>query len=168
MQATLIFLVDLVFGYLVATLFAIHYIWPKAKSMERMAALRLIAMIHAFRYFGLSFLLVGVVGGGLPHEFAALVAYGDFLTCLFAIAALLSAKAPKVFLPMVWAFNLVGIVDLVMDTANAIRLGLPAVSGQLGADYAIVTVYVPILFVTHIVAFKLLAKGGAELALGTR
>jgi len=162
MNPASIFLLDLVLGYVAATLFAIHYVWPKAKSMDPMAAHRLIATIHGFRYYGLTFILTGVVGAGLPPAFAGPAAYGDLLTGVFAIAALICYKAPKVFLPLVWLFNLVGLLDLVLDTASAVRLDLPSVSGQLGANYVIVTVYVPILFVTHIMAFALLRRSSVR------
>jgi len=162
MNPTSIFLVDLFVGYVAATLFAVRYFWPKVQSMDRLAAHKLIATIHSFRYYGLSFMLSGVVGAKLPADFAGPVAYGDFLTAIFAIGALIFYKVPKVFWPMVWLFNIIGFLDLVMDTATAIRLDLPSVSGQLGANFAIPTVYVPVLFVTHIVAFTLLLRGSAR------
>ncbi|AIE85688.1 hypothetical protein [Fimbriimonas ginsengisoli] len=162
MNPTSIFLVDLVTGYVVATLFAIHYFWPKVKSMDRLSANRLIATIHSFRYYGLTFLLPGVVGAHLPSDFAVTAAYGDFLAATLAIGALVSYRRPKIFWPMVWLFNLAGMADLVIDTANAVRLDLPSVSGQLGANFAIPTIYVPVLFVTHVVAFGLLLRGEAR------
>jgi hypothetical protein len=52
----------------------------------------------------------------------------------------------------------VGVSDLVLDYYHAIQLGLPAVAGQLGATYAIPIIYVPMLMITHIVAFYLLLR----------
>ncbi len=58
--------------------------------------------------------------------------------------------------PLFWfstvAFNLAGITDLIVDYANAVRLDLPAVAGQLGATWVIPILYVPLLMITHIVA----------------
>ncbi len=62
------------------------------------------------------------------------------------------------FWPLVWAFNLVGLADLVMDTATAVRINLPSVAGQLGAGYAIPILYVPALFLMHLFAFWLLLR----------
>ena len=56
------------------------------------------------------------------------------------------------------AFNLVGVVDLILDYYHAIRVGLPAMAGQLGATYAIPILYVPLLMITHLVAFYLLLR----------
>ena len=38
---------------------------------------------------------------------------------------------------------------------SAIQVGLPALAGQLGATYAIPIFYVPVLMITHVVAFYL-------------
>jgi hypothetical protein len=57
-----------------------------------------------------------------------------------------------------WAFDLVGFTDLVVATANAVRLQLPSVAGQLGAAYVIPILYVPALVEMHLVAFWLLLR----------
>jgi hypothetical protein len=59
---------------------------------------------------------------------------------------------------LIWAFNVVGLADLVMDTVNAVSMDLPSVAGQLGAGYAIPILYVPALFWTHLLAFFLLLR----------
>jgi len=41
---------------------------------------------------------------------------------------------------------------------HAMRAGLPTVAGDLGAMYAVPIVYVPLLMITHVVAFALLAR----------
>jgi len=56
------------------------------------------------------------------------------------------------------AFNLVGVIDLILDYYHAVRVGLPALAGQLGATYAIPIIYVPLLMITHVVAFYLLLR----------
>jgi len=38
---------------------------------------------------------------------------------------------------LVVAFNLVGTVDLILDYYHAVRVGLPALAGQMGATYVI-------------------------------
>jgi hypothetical protein len=42
------------------------YILPGLKWMDLVAALRAIATLHSFRFFGLVFILPGVVGPNLP------------------------------------------------------------------------------------------------------
>ena len=71
---------------------------------------------------------------------------------LVAILALLTVRF--LFWPLVWTFNLVGLADLVIDTAaRAVSVNLPSVAGQLGAGYVIPMRYVPVLFWTHLFAF---------------
>jgi hypothetical protein len=41
---------------------------------------------------------------------------------------------------------------------RATQVGLPALAGQLGATYAIPIIHVPVLMITHFVAFYLLLR----------
>src|SRR5580698_2307873 len=118
-----IFMIDMALGYLAWALCIKAYIWPRLRTMDRVAAHRAIATFNSFRFFGLVFLLPGFVGANLPQGFAAPAAYGDFATGVLAILALLTARVRFLFWPLVWAFNLVGLADVVVDTANAVRLG---------------------------------------------
>jgi hypothetical protein len=158
MLAKDIFRIDMALGYLAWALCLATYVWPRLRAMDHVAAHRAIATFNSFRFFGLVFLLPGFVGASLPEGFAATAAYGDLATALLAILALLTVRVRFLFWPLVWAFNLVGLADLVIDTANAVRLDVPAVAGQLGAAYAIPILYVPALFLTHLFALWLLLR----------
>jgi hypothetical protein len=46
----------------------------------------------------------------------------------------------------------------IVDYYRANQIGLPALAGQLGAAYAIPIIYVPLLMITHVVAFYLLVR----------
>jgi hypothetical protein len=174
MNPLTIFRIDMLLGYLAWGLCIGAYIWPRLKAMEPMAAHRAIATFNNFRFFGLVFLLPGFVGPNLPQGFAGPAAYGDLATGLLALLALLTVRVRILYWPFVWAFNLVGLADLVMDTVNAMRLHVPEVAGQLGAGYAIPILYVPGLFLIHLVAFWLLLQpkrrtvgaAGASMLLG--
>jgi hypothetical protein len=126
--------------------------------MERVDAQRVIATVHSFRFFGLVFILPGVVGPDLPVGFATFAAYGDLATGLLAMLALLTVRVRALFWPFVVAFNLVGTADILIDYYRAIESGLPALAGQLGATYLIPVIYVPVLMITHLVAFYLLLR----------
>jgi hypothetical protein len=156
-----IFLIDMALGYLAWAMCTAVYVWPRLKAMEPGEAHRAIATLHSFRFFGLVFLLPGFVGTGLPVVFAVPAAYGDLSTALLAILALLAVRVRLLFWPLVIAFNIVGIVDLVMGTAVAISIDLPSKAGQLGAAYAIPMLYVPVLFWTHILAFRMLWRSAS-------
>jgi hypothetical protein len=165
MSPATIFNVHLVLGY-VPWLFCFGaYIWPKLKAMDPVEAHRVIATLHSFRFFGLVFILPGVVGANLPRDFAAFAAYGDFATGLLAMLALAAARTRPLFWLLVVAFNAVGTGDILIDYYHGVQLGLPALAGELGFGYAIVIVYVPLLMITHAAAFCLLARRRAETAL---
>src|SRR5215510_12541289 len=147
MSAETLFRIQLALGYVAWLLCFGVYIWPRLKAMNRFDAQRAIATLHSFRFFGLVFILPGVVGPGLPAGFATFAAYGDFATGVLALLALLTAKIRSLFWSFVVAFNLVGAMDLIVDYYHATRLDLPAVAGQLGATYAIPIIYVPLLMI---------------------
>ena len=113
--------------------------------------------MHSFRFFGLVFIIPGVVGPNLPVDFAEFAAYNDFATGVLAMLALLSMRIRSLFWLLVVAFNLVGAADILIDYYHGIQLDLPALSGQLVATYWIPILYVPILVITHFAAFYLLS-----------
>ena len=153
-----LFQIHLVLGYVACLLCFGTYVFPRLKSMDRFEAQRVIATVHSFRFFGLVFLLPGVVGPNLPAGFAAFAAYGDFATGVLAILALLSARIRPLFWLFVAAFNIVGAADIILDYYHATQVGLPALAGQLGATYVIPIIYVPMLMITHAVSLYWLAR----------
>jgi hypothetical protein len=153
-----LFQIQLVLGYVAWLLCFRAYLWPKLKSMAPLDAQRAIATLHSFRFFGLVFILPGVVGPGLPRSFAAFAAYWDLATGVLAMLALLTVRVRPLFWLFVVAFNLVGITDLLLDYYHAIQVGLPALAGQLAAAYAIPIIYVPVLMITHVAALYLLLR----------
>jgi hypothetical protein len=144
-----LFQIHLGLGYVATLLWFRTYALPKLRSMERFEAQRVVATLHSFRFFGLVFLLPGVVGPGLPARFATFAAYGDFATGLLAILALLTVRVRPLFWSLVAAFNLVGVADLLLNYYHAMQVGLPEMAGQLGAAYAIPILFVPVLMITH-------------------
>jgi hypothetical protein len=158
MSPATVFQLHLVLGYVPWLLCFGAYVWPRLKSMDRVEAQRAIATLHSFRFFGLVFIVPGVVGPNLPAGFATFAAYGDFTTGLLAILALLTVRTRPLFWLFVIAFNVVGAGDIIIDYYHGVQLGLPALAGQLAAAYAIPIIYVPILMITHFAAFYLLAR----------
>jgi hypothetical protein len=159
MSPQIIFNLHLILGYVAWLLCFGVYILPRFKSMDLVAAQRAIATLHSFRFFGLVFILPGIVGPNLPAAgFATFAAYWDLATGVLAILALLTARIRPLFWLFVVAFNLVGTIDLILDYYHAVQVGLPALAGQLGATYAIPIIYVPLLMITHVTAFYLLLR----------
>ena len=153
-----IFQIHLVLGYVAWALCVGTYILPWLQSLDRADAQRAIATLHGFRFFGLVFLIPGIVSPNLPHSFSVPTAIGDFATGLLALLALASFGKRPLFWGFVIAFNVVGAVDLVLAYVHAIQAGVPAHAGDLGITYAIPILYVPLLMITHLVAFYFLVR----------
>jgi hypothetical protein len=125
--------------------------WLEKKSPHD--ALFWLTLPHAFRYMGMVFLVPGVVARPLPDAFATPAAYGDLLTAVLALLALIALRGGWArALALVWLFNIVGTVDLL----NALRQANVVV--DFGATWYIPTWYVPLLLVTHFMIFARLLK----------
>src|SRR5579871_5144257 len=115
MSPAIIFQIHLLLGYVPWLLCFGAYFWPRLKAMDHVEAQRVIATLHSFRFFGLVFLIPGVVGADLPASFAEFAAYGDFATGLLAILALSTIGIRPLFWTFVVAFNLAGAADILVD-----------------------------------------------------
>ena len=106
MSPATVFNIHLGLGYVPWLLCFGAYVWPRLKAMDRVEAQRAIATLHSFRFFGLVFLIPGVVGPNLPTGFATFAAYGDFATGLLAMLTLLTVRTRPLFWAFVVAFYL--------------------------------------------------------------
>ncbi len=158
MSPAMVFDLQLGLGYVPWLLIFSAYAWPRLRSMDRAEAQRLIAALHSFRFFGLVFILPGVVGPHLPASFGPFAAYGDFATGVLAMLALLTFSVRPLFWLAAVAFNVVGAVDILVDYYHGVQSGLANLAGELGVGYAIVMIYVPLLTITHVAAFYLMAR----------
>ena len=158
MSPAIIFQVHLMLGYVPWLLALSAYVLPRLRAMDRLQVQRAIAVLHSFRFFGLAFIMPGIVGPGLPSGFAIPAAYGDLTTGVLAMLALLSFRIRPLFWLLVAGFNVFGAADIILGYVHGIQFGLPEVAGQLGAAYAIPVIYVPLLMITHIVALGLLLR----------
>lgn len=155
MQPQLLFFTSIAFSFVAWSIVAARYLWPELRSRSRADALRPLLILHSFRFIGLAFLVPGVVSADLPSTFAHAAAYGDVIAAVLALLtlALLPGRAG---VAMAWIFNVWGLADLVNAFYQANQAGLLA--GQLGAAYFLPTVAVPLLFVTHVLAFRILVQ----------
>jgi hypothetical protein len=158
MSPEIIFQIHLVLGYVPWLLYLGAYGWPRLKALDPLEVQRAIATLHSFRFFGLVFILPGVVGPHLPAGFATFAAYGDLATGVLAMLALATVRIRPLSWAFIVAFNLVGAADIIIDYYHGVQLGLPALAGEFGAAYAILMIYVPLLLITHLVAFYLMVR----------
>jgi hypothetical protein len=153
MQTQLAFFVSIAFSLIAWGIVAARYIWPELRLRPRAEALRPLLIFHSFRFIGLAFLVPGVVSPDLPSAFAHSAAYGDIIAAILALLALISLPSAT-GVAITWLFNLWGTADLFNAFYQANHAGLMA--GQLGATYFIPTFIVPLLLITHGLAFRIL------------
>jgi hypothetical protein len=159
MQPQLAFFVSVAFSFLAWGIVTAHYIWPALRYAERSDALRPILILHSFRFLGLATLVPGVVSPDLPAGFARPEAYGDFIAAILAVLTLLLLPR-RTGVVLAWIFNIWGTVDLLNAFYQDNAAGLLA--GQLGATYFIPTFFVPLLLITHGLAFRILLQPRTE------
>jgi len=156
------FFVSIAFSMVAWGIVTARYIWPELRLRERADALRPLLMLHSFRFIGLAFLVPGVVSPDLPSAFARSAAYGDIVAATLALLSVLSLPRATGILTA-WIFNLWGTADLLNAFYQANHAGLLA--GQLGATYFIPTTVVPLLLITHGLAFRILLQHQPEPAM---
>jgi hypothetical protein len=152
-QQMIWFFVSIAFSFIAWGIVAARYIWPKLRFEQPAEGLRPLLILHSFRFMGLAFLVTGVVSPDLPSAFARSAAYGDLIAAALALVTLLLLPSGAGIVSA-WVFNLWGTVDLLNAFYQANRAGLLA--GQLGATYVIPTLIVPLLLITHGLAFRIL------------
>ena len=149
MEIQLIFGLQFVLSLVIFGLLARWYAtpWLAAKPIE--TALMVLMIPHAFRHVGMTFLVPALNQSSLPADFATAAAYGDLLSGMLALIAIITLKNRwAIAIPLVWVFNIVGTIDL----ANALRQEDAIAS--MGATWFIPTFLVPVLLVTHLMVFS--------------
>ncbi len=136
-------------------LIAKWYVMPIMASIPRSSALMPLLLFHSTRHIGMAFLILGVTSESLDPRFANPAAYGDLVSGVLALLALIALRSGWArALALVWLFNIVGTVDLL----NALRQANVVV--DFGAAWYIPTWFVPLLLVTHFMIFARLLRGG--------
>ena len=149
MELQEIFVLQFVLGLVVVGLLARWYATPWLASRPMEVALMALLIPHAFRHVGMAFLVPALNQPGMPADFAMAAAYGDLLSGMLALTALIALKDRwAIAIPLVWVFNIVGAIDL----ANALRQDGAIL--YMGATWFIPTFVVPVLLVTHVMVFS--------------
>jgi hypothetical protein len=109
------------------------------------------------------FLMPGLVAPELPAGFAVPTAYGDLTAVILALVALASLRYDAAFaVPMLWLFNIVGLLDLICANIATFKEHVDPV--QLGTSYYLAVINVPALVVVHILIFAYLLRALPRLA----
>jgi hypothetical protein len=160
MPSPVLFGISVAFGLAAWGAVAWHYIWPELRERPTSENLKPILLLHGFRFLGLAFVVPGVVSPELPTTFAQPVAYGDLLTAFLALLAL-ATLGTYTGTVLTWVFNTFGTADLLFAFYLGSRIALLDNPGLLGAGYFILTAYVPLLLITHGLAFRILLRAKA-------
>jgi len=158
-QQMIWFFLSIAFSFVAWGIIAARYIWPELRLRDRAEALRPLLILHSFRFIGLAFLVPGVVSPDLPSTFAHSAAYGDLIAATLALLALLLLPSAA-GVAAAWIFSLWGSADILNAFYQANHTGLSA--GQLGAAFFLPTLVVPLLLITHGLAFRILLQHQPE------
>ena len=158
-QQMIWFLVSIAFSFIAWGILTARYIWPELRLRQRAEALRPLLILHSFRFIGLAVLVPGVVSPDLPPAFAHAAAYGDIIAAILALLSLVLLPSTAGVVA-VWIFSVWGTADLLNAFYQANHAGLLA--GQLGAAFFLPTLVVPLLLITHGLAFRILLQHQPE------
>jgi hypothetical protein len=150
------FVLSVAGAFLTSGVIACTYVWPAVRAMPRHDALRLLAAFHAFRFFGMNFMVVGFVSPQMNASFGAQVGWGDLIAAVLALLAMAALSWRwSIAIPLVWIFNIWGTLDLLNAYYMGVKTGDP---GSMAAGIYVPALYVPLLLVSHVLVFMLLVK----------
>ena len=114
--------------------------------------------IHAARFIGIAFLVLGA-RGDLSPLFAERAGWGDITTATVAVGLLLIGLATTVPRRVLFAWNVFGMIDLIVAVGTAtfvvVRGDVPGMEPLLGLPLILVPIFaVPLLFATHVALFR--------------
>jgi hypothetical protein len=125
------------------------WVRPRLANRSLPDALAPLVWVHVFRIVGGTILAPGAVDRGVPAEFRTMVGLGDLATALLALIAVIALRARlRAAIGLVVLCIGVGFVDTVNAIIQSVRFDVFGYA--LGANWIIVTIYVPALLVTSL------------------
>ena len=152
MQPIVLFGIQFTFSLVAYALAAWWYLAPRLARLPREMALVPLVWIHVLRIAGGTILAPGAVGDAVPMDFRTMIGYGDMLTALLAMVALVALRLRlRYAIALVWLFVVVGLTDTVNAIIESMRYSV--FNYPLGVNWVIVTSYVPALLVSTALIF---------------
>jgi hypothetical protein len=157
MPPIVLFGIQFTFSLAAYALIAWWYVAPRLSRLPREVALVPLVWIHAFRIIGGTILAPGATDASVPSDFRTMIGYGDMITALVALLALVALRRG---LPGAIALVWLGLTVGLLDTVNAIiqSMRYSVFTHGLGVNWVIVTMYVPALLVSSVLIFIQLRK----------
>ncbi len=129
---------------------------PSFRAWLSSVDLRSVIAMHLTRFVGIYFLVL-YARGLLPFDFAVLGGWGDIVIAASAVAWLVLVREPAAHRPLLWAWNLCGLIDIVFVVATAARMATvdPASMGPLRTLplSLLPTFLVPLIIASHVLIF---------------
>jgi hypothetical protein len=138
-------------------LIARWHVAPRLSKLPREAALVPLLWVHVFRYVPLALYATEQVDRRMPPDVAAAIGYGDLISGVAALIALLALRWKiRGALACVWIFSAIGSADLVFATYKAV--GAQIYKLYLGWNWYILNLYVPMLLVSQVMIVHRLVR----------
>jgi len=151
------FFISYAVAFLGFSLIARWYLWPAIKDRAPKNALTPLLIYACLRVNGLMFLMPGLVSRELPAAFAVPTAYGDLTAACLALLALWPLRTGSALAaPMVWVFNIAGLLDLVYANISTFKDHVDPT--YLGVSYYLAVLNVPAMVVVHVLIFAYLLR----------
>ncbi len=149
MDPIVLFSIQFTLSLVAYLLIAFWYVAPRLSGPSRAAALAPLLWVHAFRIVGGTILAPGSVDARVPMDFRVQIGYGDLITAVLALVALIALRTrfPGA-IALVWLCLIVGNVDTVNAIIQSTRDSV--FSYALGFNWVIVALYVPALLVSSL------------------
>lgn len=152
MEPIVLFGIQFTFCLAAYALIASWYVAPRLSRLPRELALVPLVWIHAFRIVGGTILAPGSVDAAVPMEFRTIIGYGDMVTGVLALLALIALRVRfRYAIALVWLCLAVGLADTVNAIIQSMRFSV--FTHGLGFNWVIVTTYVPALLVSSVLIF---------------
>ena len=143
---------------------AVWYVVPWLRSRGRAAALISLLWIQALRYVAFQIFSAKAAGFDVPDDIRDRIAYGDALSAVLAFATIgaLHYRSP-IGVALAWVFSAVGIADLLSAMAGGVQANLFAKAA--GTTWLILTFYVPVLWLSHVlIIWQLVSRRNESLS----
>lgn len=152
MEPIVLFGIQFTFSLVLYALMAWWYLAPRLSRLPREVALVPLVLIHAFRIVGGTILAPGAVDASVPMDFRTMIGFGDMVTAVLALVALIALRLRvRGAIALVWLFLTVGLLDTVNAIIQSMRYSV--FNDGLGINWVIVTIYVPALLVSSALIF---------------
>jgi hypothetical protein len=156
-----LFGIQFTFCLLAYALIAGWYGLPRLSKLPRELALVPLLWIHVFRIVGGTILAPGAVDLAVPDEFRTMIGYGDMLTAVLALVALIALRVRSSgAITLVWLVLVVGTLDTLNAIIQSVRDSVFLY--PLGVNWIIVTAYVPALLVSSVLILIVLRRPSAS------